>query len=355
MIQITTRDRIRGLLLGTAVGDALGLPAEGLSRARIQRRWGNKWKMRLFFGYGMVSDDTEHSLMVAQSLVAFPKDSHAFQRRLGWKLRWWVLALPAGVGLATAKASLKLWCGFSPAHSGVRSAGNGAAMRVGVIGAVFANDLIQRRKFTRAATQLTHTDVRAEIGAIAVVEAVAWIIRAEKPFEEFLPTLGDLTENEEWRALCRKLVDAKSRNLTVNEFADALGLERGVTGYVFHTVPIALYACAQHPHNFHDALSAALTCGGDTDTVGAIVGCLMGAQVGSAGVPSEWVNHIIEWPRSLSFLERVSDQVVLASEGTSAKEVSLFWPGIIPRNIFFLVIILSHGFRRLLPPYCKKT
>lgn len=54
------RQRFAGLLLGTAVGDALGLPAEGLSPEKIKRRWRGQWRMRLIFGRGMISDDTEH-------------------------------------------------------------------------------------------------------------------------------------------------------------------------------------------------------------------------------------------------------------------------------------------------------
>ena len=75
----------------------------------------------------MISDDTEHTLMVAQSLLKHPDDADAFARSLAWRLRWWVLGLPAGVGLATARACLKLWLGFSPERSGIWSAGNGPA------------------------------------------------------------------------------------------------------------------------------------------------------------------------------------------------------------------------------------
>ena len=75
-------DRFRGLLLGTAVGDALGLPAENLSAEKIRRRWRGDWRMRLIFGRGMVSDDSEHTLMVAQALLVQPKDATAFQRIL---------------------------------------------------------------------------------------------------------------------------------------------------------------------------------------------------------------------------------------------------------------------------------
>src|ERR1700722_2528939 len=118
------REQLTGVLIGTAVGDALGLPAEGLSRERIQRKWNGAWKHRFLFGHGMCSDDTEHAFFVAQALLAHGNDVHAFQKSLAWKLRFWLLGIPAGVGLATLRAVIKLWLGFSPAHSGVYSAGN---------------------------------------------------------------------------------------------------------------------------------------------------------------------------------------------------------------------------------------
>ena len=87
------QDRFDGVLLGTAVGDALGLPAEGISRGRIQRMWHGQWRLRFLFGRGMVSDDTEHTLFVAQALLTHPDDVDAFQRCLAWKLRLWLLGL----------------------------------------------------------------------------------------------------------------------------------------------------------------------------------------------------------------------------------------------------------------------
>ncbi len=125
-------DRLAGILLGTAVGDAVGLPAEGISPARRRRMMPGSWQHRFLFGRGMVSDDTEHALFVAQSLLRHPTNADAFQRRLAWHLRWWFVGLPAGIGLATARACLKLWFGFPPARSGVFSAGNGPAIRQAV-------------------------------------------------------------------------------------------------------------------------------------------------------------------------------------------------------------------------------
>ena len=64
----------------------------------------------------MMSDDTEHTFMVAQALLEFATmTSPAFQRALARRLRWWLASLPAGVGFATLRAILKLWLGVPAA------------------------------------------------------------------------------------------------------------------------------------------------------------------------------------------------------------------------------------------------
>src|SRR5690349_8968013 len=137
---ISRSDRMVGVILGTAVGDAVGLPFEGLSRRRVRRMSGASLRHRLVLGRGMASDDTEHTCMAAQALLVSGGDPDGFARSLGWRLRWWLLGLPAGVGKATARAILKLWLGFPPSRSGVRSAGNGPAMRAAVLGVYAAGD-----------------------------------------------------------------------------------------------------------------------------------------------------------------------------------------------------------------------
>src|SRR5262245_27993770 len=119
-------DQIAGVILGTAGGDALGLPREGLSRRRAETLFGGPpVRHRLLFGRGMVSDDTEHTCMVGQALLRAPNEANVFARSLAWRLRLWQLGLPAGAGRATMRAVLKLWLGFPPRYSGVFSAGNG--------------------------------------------------------------------------------------------------------------------------------------------------------------------------------------------------------------------------------------
>jgi ADP-ribosyl-[dinitrogen reductase] hydrolase len=267
---LTIAQRLEGALIGCAVGDALGLPSEGLSPQRIRRRWRGNWKMRLIFGRGMISDDTEHTFMVASALASHSDDVRSFQRSLAWKLRAWFAALPPGTGMATAKACMKLWLGFGPDRSGVYSAGNGPAMRSAIIGVHFNHSPEKRREFVRASTRLTHTDPKAETAALAVAECAAW--SAQNDSEDhctLLAHLRALSAEPEWH----RAVDLITRHLTlsssVSEFADAMNLSRGVTGYAFHTVPVAIYSWLRHPSDFRTALVSVLACGGDTDTAGA--------------------------------------------------------------------------------------
>jgi ADP-ribosyl-[dinitrogen reductase] hydrolase len=346
------REVFEGVLLGTAVGDALGLPAEGMSRDRVRRRWAGQWRHRFLFGRGMVSDDTEHAFFVAQALLAHPFDASAFQRCLAWKLRLWLLGVPAGVGLATLQATLKLWLGFGPERSGVRSAGNGPAMRSAILGAYFADEPARRRAYVRASTRLTHTDPKAETAALAVAEGVAWAMNRDKPLEQWLARLPSLGSDAEWPALCETLSHKLMARASVQEFAAALGLQHGVSGYAYHSVPVALYAWLRHPGDFRAALTAALDCGGDTDTVGAIVGALSGTTVGQGGMPTEWIQGICEWPRSTSCLRRVAARLAEQKQaGRALGPVRYFWPALVARNGVFLAAVLGHGLRRLAPPY----
>jgi ADP-ribosyl-[dinitrogen reductase] hydrolase len=349
---LSQEDRFAGLLLGTAVGDALGLPAEGMSPARIRRRWAGDWRMRLLPGRGMVSDDTEHTFFVAQALLAAPRDPVAFQRRLAAQLRWWLLALPAGVGWATARACVRLWLGFAPERSGVWSAGNGPAMRSALLGAFFAEDPQRRREFVAAGTRLTHTDPRAETAALAVAEAAACIMNREDLAADHLAKLRACGSMEEWQRLCDRIEAAGRTGESVRDFARSLGLERGVTGYAFHTVPVALHAWLTQRGDFRGALTAALDCGGDTDTLGAIVGALAGCACGEAGIPAGWLDGVCDWPRGTRHLRSAAARLAAAKlAGQPQPAVRWCWPGVLPRNLFFLLVVLGHGIRRLLPPY----
>jgi len=352
------RERFRGLLIGTAVGDALGLPAEGVSRRRARKMFRGGWRHRLLFRRGMASDDTDHTVLVAQCLLAHPRSAERFARRLAWSLRLWLLSLPAGIGWATLRSILRLWAGYPPARSGVYSAGNGPAMRAAPLGAFFADSPDRLDDYVSACTRITHTDPRALTGAKAVAYVAAWAIRdqlRERPgIDDLLDVMrrAATAADQEWQELLELMRRAEARGLQVGEFAASLGLDDGVSGYIYHSVPVALYAWHRHFGDFEGTVSAVLDCGGDTDTAGAVAGALAGAVLGEGGIPRDWVAGIVDWPRGVTVIRLIADRLAAAGPDRHfARPVRYFWPGLLPRNLVLLIVVLAHGLRRLAPPY----
>ena len=352
---------ISGCLLGMAVADALGVPREGLSPRRARAIFGNDdLNHRLFFGMGMISDDTEHACMTAQALLKSGMDTDRFRKSLGWRLRWWLSGIPAGVGLGTLRAILKLWIGFPPTLSGVKSAGNGPAMRAPIIGALLTSQDRVLRQTVQASTRITHTDRRAEEGAMVIAAAADYA--AAHTGQPLCPgkVLNALRQHATEQELLDSL-DCVEHHLeqgsTPDMLADEMGLTQGVTGYINNTVPIALFCWLRYPGDFRQSVVQAIHLGGDADTVGAITGALAGITAGQSAIPPEWIDGLRDWPRSVSWMdalsERLSRQFPASGDGETAGPQAFFWPGQVLRNLMFAAIVICHGFRRLFPPYSR--
>jgi ADP-ribosyl-[dinitrogen reductase] hydrolase len=90
-----------------------------------------------------------------------------------------------------------------------------------------------------------------------------------------------------------------------------------------------------------------IVCGGDTDSVAAITGGICGAELGERGIPAAWLAGICDWPRSVNYIRTLA----AAMADRSQSPPRLFWPAVLLRNLLFLIIVLFHGLRRVLPPY----
>jgi len=303
----------------------------------------------------MVSDDTEHTCMVAQALLASRGYPDAFARSLAWRLRGWLLGLPAGVGSATARGILRLWCGWPPERSGVWSAGNGPAMRSAILGLFSGDDDTLLTRLVHASTVITHREPVAEQGAMAVALAARYGAKhgteGIRP-DEFLRLLESHLPNAPLTESLRQARGHLQRGDDVAEYAAAMGLRGRVSGYVTHTVPVALYCWLRWPGDFRAAVEGAVLLGGDTDTTGAIVGAIAGATVGIEGILREWLDGLAEWPRTVRWMRALGDRLARQHCGGECEgHLALFWPGLLPRNLLFLSVVIAHVLRRCLPPY----
>ncbi len=357
--QMPSAQVILGCLLGTAIGDALGLPYENLSPARGRRLWGEPEHYRLWFGRGMTSDDTDHTCMVAEAWWAAQGDGvnlEHFVAILEQSLKRWLLTFPAGIGKATLYAGIRSWLKRTP--SGVMSAGNGAAMRSSILGVLAEDDATLTHAVTLS-SQLTHRDARAVRAALLVARAARWGLHNDPDFVAFWQACQHHIERDDELLMWGKKVGSSLLQPSL-EFARE-HFPKGVSGYAYHTVPMALHLCfSRDPRDIVLTLQDAVRCGGDSDTLAAITGGIAGAWLGARLGAREDVREVLEpqlrglwlYPRGLAYLDALAQ--ALASADDSMPVVSMpvvpTWQTV-ARGTCFNALVMAHVLRRMLPPY----
>ena len=181
-----------------------------------------------------------------------------FTRSLAWRRGRWLVGCPPAIGLATLKACLKLWLGFSPKTSGVFSAGNGPCARAPILGVALGNQPELLREFVRRATRITHTDPRAEQAALAVAWSAhlsaSGVAAPHDVAGRLAKELGETAA--ELVSLIRQAASSVEAGQTTESFVADLKLGRGVTGFVLHTIPAVLHAWMRYPDDYAAAVQA---------------------------------------------------------------------------------------------------
>lgn len=340
----TLEGRLAGTLLGTALGDALGLACEGMSAASIARRFGVVDRFRLLGGTGYVSDDTEQAALVAQSLARHPDDPAACVRAFRRSLLGWACRLPWGVGRATLRACARIALGLP--RSGVLSAGNGAAMRAAIVGAFFHDRPRERVEFGRALAEVTHRDIRAVEGALYVAEVAAFLTRSPTGTPQTgVAEARTLVGHPELGAALDRAVELEGRGAGLREAAERCG----TTGFVVHTVSFATFCFLRHADDPMRALIEAIAAGGDTDSIGAILGAWLGARHGEAGLPGHLIGRIHDGPFGPTHLRALASSLAGRRDGREAPVPHYSPTAALARNLALYPVILGHGFRRLVP------
>jgi len=228
-------------------------------------------------------------------------------------------------------------------------------MRSALIGVCYGHDEPRMRALVRGATRVTHTDIKAQLGAQAVALAAHFAAtrRDDVAPEEYVNALEPLCEkNAGVIALMRGVAASVSRGDTAAAYAESIGCGNGVTGFMYHTVPVAIHIWLTRQNDYRGALLEAIRLGGDTDTVAAVVGALVGTRVGKEGIPAEWLRDLWEWPRTPAWMEQLGVRLAKSChDQASGGEVALNWVELLVRNVLFIPLVLAHGLRRLLPPY----
>jgi ADP-ribosylglycohydrolase len=296
-----TPERLRGSLLGQALGDALGFVVEA-EPPEVARAYVEQWlrtghaaeRSHPRFPFGQYSDDTQLSRELLRSYRESGRwDPAAFAGRIAELFR---TQRDVGAGRGTRSAALRLLSGVPWSEAGTPApyAGNGSAMRAGQLGLLFSDPEAVSRA-ARDQSRITHLDPRCAAGSVAVARAVN-LAAAGGPVvpTRFLEEIAQAVEPDDagMAAAIQGLQEWASYS---PEQAAALvhhrGLDpahpvwRGISAYVIPSVLWSLYAFLRSPDDYWESICTAIGVGGDTDTMAAITGAVSGARVGQSVLP----------------------------------------------------------------------
>jgi ADP-ribosylglycohydrolase len=313
------RDRIRGSLLGGAVGDALGAPVEFLSLGEIRGCFGPEGLLEPAPAFGLpgaITDDTQMTLFTAEGLILAARDP-AFSSRSGMVrcvhrayLRWlrtqgersahptfertdegWLLGVEAlyscrapGNTCLSALRSDRMGSAEQPLND---SKGCGGVMRVAPVG--LAGGVGDPFAAGCAIAAITHGHPTGYLAAGFLALAIREIV-AGTPLrpacQEALEELRRHPHHQECAAAVERAISlsAKARGRASPEDVESLG-----AGWVAEEALAIAVFCALVARDFESALRLAVNHGGDSDSTGAIAGNLLGAALGESAIPARWL------------------------------------------------------------------
>ncbi|SMD18400.1 ADP-ribosylglycohydrolase family protein [Kibdelosporangium aridum] len=305
------RARALGAFYGLALGDALGMPTQSMSRTQIKNRYGSvvglvdaiaDQPIAPGMPAGSITDDTEQAVLVAKLLI--DGDGQVDPRAFAGALRAWEADMIARgsldlLGPSTKRALELLDAGLDPQQAGVTGTTNGAAMRVTPVG--IAHPVGDRLlDAVVQASMVTHNTSLGIAAASAIAAAVSASIdgadlgaaldEAERAAgngaarSHWVPG-GEISPRIRW---ARTWVRGMSRDALANAVVEVIGTSVAAQESVVAAIALA-EALGDDPV---DAMTLAAEIGGDTDTVAAMTGAILGAQHGLSGLPADLVTKV---------------------------------------------------------------
>ncbi|HWT70390.1 MAG TPA: ADP-ribosylglycohydrolase family protein [Pseudomonas sp.] len=309
-------DRALGAFYGLALGDALGMPTQSLSREDIKARFGAIVDLQdagphqpiaANMPKGSITDDTEQAILVGQLLVDGKgriEPSQLAQRLIEWEAQMQAKGSQDLLGPSTKRAIEMILAGHSPEEAGRYGTTNGAAMRITPVG--IAADVANPERFLDAviqACQVTHNTTLGISSAAAVAAVISAGINGLELGQAL--SLGQQIAQQaqshgHWVAggrIASRISWARTISVESDKAAladllyDVIGTSVASQESVVVSFALAQQVAIGEMTAF-EALCMAASLGGDTDTIAAILGAMLGACLGLESWPAAMIDKV---------------------------------------------------------------
>ncbi len=327
------KDRIRGCMLGGAVGDALGYAVEFLGENSIFVRYGEQgitaYELDRDTGKAIISDDTQMALFTANGLLcaetrksgnpradvakAYQDWLHtqeAAWEKTGTKYEGssWLLDVPELYDRRapgnTCLAALKAQKGRAPEEDYIAAPQNekkgcGGVMRVAPMGLMYPDADIRKVDWEGAQlAAITHGHSLGYMPAAVLTHIIHRIVNSEEAVSlkdtvlEAWAVTAELFAGDKFLGQLEELID-RAVNLAENDRPDVENIHRLGEGWVGdEALVIALYCALKYEHNFDKGIIASVNHRGDSDSTGAITGNILGAIHGYDRISEKWKTNL---------------------------------------------------------------
>ena len=299
-----------GAMAGLALGDALGMPTQSMSDKQIRRYYDGpitklmnavpQQPIAPNMKAGAVTDDTEQAFVLARRLI---DDNGCIDNtRYAHDLLQWEAAMKAKGSLDLLGPSTKLTEGVSLEETGRFGTTNGGAMRATPVGIAFRPGQALADAAWRSCV-VTHNTVQGIEATTLVAAAVSFAIEGERDFLHLaVEFVRKLPQRGNWSAKASVLArvqyfmnwaETDGCRLNDNEFAAVLQRNCGTSVESNESVAAAFAIAARFFDDPTHALCFAASIGGDTDTIAAIAGAMLGAWHGMQGFDKTMLDQVL--------------------------------------------------------------
>ncbi len=294
---------IEGSLFGVAVGEALGLPRHGMTRRSGLRLYGKgPLGYQLIPRIGFCGPRFHLTFSAGQSVLRSYQKQSVFVKDMDTRLRWYGATAFALLSPATTISALAVPTGVGPVDTGLLP-------RCLLLAAVLQGSGASGSRWIEAAMKELSKDPKlCEAGMVlgAAGQIAAGFDVRDLDRQEVVKTLIDEAADEEMIRGLEVLAECFEKKRSLQGLARTIGWSRGVPNDPIAVVLASVYAWLRHPKRFRLAVEPAIALGGQSATVGAIVGGLSGMSLGPRQIPPQWVGGLVAWPHGYTEIKQLA-------------------------------------------------
>ena len=338
-------DKIRGCLLGGAIGDALGYAVEFQRESQIFSRYGKdgitEYDLDKKTGKALISDDTQMTLFTATGIMVRSEngilydieqayfdwlttqyysydESQKIEIHNSWLRNIPELYSPRAPGNTCLSALEQRVRSTQQVNSFIeskinKSKGCGGIMRVAPVGLISGLNIIAADGLAAEAAAITHSHSLGYMPAAVLAHIINRIVyplldmSLKEIVSEAKETVNTIFENDSEVITLSKIIDL-AVELSENKESDLDNIHRLGEGWVGEeTLGIALYCSLRYQNDFSKGITAAVNHNGDSDSTGAVTGNILGAIIGYEAIEQKWKDNL----ELIDVILKVSDDLSL--------------------------------------------